>query len=363
MKGWRLTLLAAAAVLGLQACDQSAPTTNVEPPRASLPDDAALRGPDSTTLPQQAPTAPPADSLGTSQAVSPPPAEGSTPPQVAGTPPPDGNTPPQVAGTPPTSADGTQGPTSTMGAPAAPNAALPAGALPPQAAGGQAPGAQAPGAQAPGGQGTAAMTEMWQAFPPGGAAASTSSQAGGAAGTPASTPARVSSADLPAVRNPGDPQGAQLLAQRPLEVPVAGVVPTALADQYEQGRGSRRHEAIDILAPAGTPVVAVDDGRIAKLFTSKPGGLTIYQFDPHGKLAYYYAHLQGYAQGVREGKDVRRGELLGYVGSTGNADVKAPHLHFAVFRLGTPAKWWEGKPVNPYPALSRAAPAQQFASR
>jgi murein DD-endopeptidase MepM/ murein hydrolase activator NlpD len=144
---------------------------------------------------------------------------------------------------------------------------------------------------------------------------------------------------------------------------VVGIAPGALADNYEQSRGSRQHEAIDILAPTGTPVVAVDDGRIAKLFTSKPGGLTLYQFDPAGRLAYYYAHLQRYANGVREGMDVKRGDLIGYVGATGNADARAPHLHFAVFRLGSPPRWWEGEAVNPYPALRRAAPSAQVASR
>jgi murein DD-endopeptidase MepM/ murein hydrolase activator NlpD len=119
------------------------------------------------------------------------------------------------------------------------------------------------------------------------------------------------------------------------------------------------HEALDILAPIGTPVYAVADGKIAKLFTSKPGGLTIYQYDTPAQLAYYYAHLQRYAEGVREGMAVKRGQLIGYVGSTGNADPGTPHLHFSVYRLGNPPKWWQGEPVNPYPALSRAMPAQQ----
>jgi murein DD-endopeptidase MepM/ murein hydrolase activator NlpD len=169
---------------------------------------------------------------------------------------------------------------------------------------------------------------------------------------------------LPTVRNAGDAEGARLLAERPLMVPVAGIAPSSLSDHYELARGSRVHEAIDILAPAGTPVVAVDDGRIAKLFESKPGGLTVYHYDPQGRIAYYYAHLQRYAPGLREGMEVKRGDVIGYVGSTGNADPGTPHLHFAVFRLGTPPKWWEGEAVNPYPALSRAAPAQaQVASR
>lgn len=182
--------------------------------------------------------------------------------------------------------------------------------------------------------------------------------------TPAAAPPVVSTGPLPEVRNIGDAQGARLLAQRPLLVPVAGVEPTSLSDQYELARGQRVHEAIDIMAPEGTPVVAVDDGRIAKLFTSKGGGgLTVYHYDPSSRIAYYYAHLQRYAHGLREGMEVKRGDLIGYVGSTGNANPATPHLHFAVFRLGTPPRWWEGEAVNPYPALSRATPTQLVASR
>ncbi|MGE4242653.1 MAG: M23 family metallopeptidase [Ramlibacter sp.] len=146
--------------------------------------------------------------------------------------------------------------------------------------------------------------------------------------------------------------GPALLAARTLRVPVDGVAPAALTDTYDQGRGERRHEALDIMAPRGTRVVAVDDGRIAKLFTSVPGGLTIYHFDPAGNLAYYYAHLDRYADGLKEGMTVRRGDTLGYVGTSGNARMDAPHLHFAVFRLGPEKQWWKGQPVNPYPALS-----------
>lgn len=175
-------------------------------------------------------------------------------------------------------------------------------------------------------------------------------------------PSPAPRAGLPAVRQPGDAQGAALLATRPLLQPVVGVDAGALSDHYEQARGARTHEAIDILVPRGTPVVAVDDGRIAKLFTSRAGGYTVYHFDPAQRLAYYYAHLDRYAPGLEEGMAVRRGDLLGYVGSSGNANPAAPHLHFAVFRLGTPPRWWEGEPVNPYPALSRAAPAPQVAS-
>jgi len=142
------------------------------------------------------------------------------------------------------------------------------------------------------------------------------------------------------------------LAGRRLSMPVAGVDPTSLRDSFHESRGGRVHEAIDLIAPRGTPVFAVDDGVVAKLFTSVPGGLTVYQFDADRRLAYYYAHLDRYAPGLREGQRVRRCELLGFVGSTGNADPLAPHLHFAVFVLGPQKQWWKGVPVNPFDALT-----------
>lgn len=153
------------------------------------------------------------------------------------------------------------------------------------------------------------------------------------------------------------PCGAELLAARPLIVPVHGVAPHKLVDNYTQARGGRTHEAIDIMAPRGTPVYAVDDGTLVRLFTSKPGGLTVYQFDPDRNLAYYYAHLDRYAEGVKEGMRLRRGDLIGYVGVSGNSNPNAPHLHFAVFRLGPEKRWWQGEPVNPYPSLRNAQPA------
>lgn len=198
---------------------------------------------------------------------------------------------------------------------------------------------------------------------------------------PAAAPAPVPAAEVPAPAptaqmgaapaasappfqgEPGDREGARFLAARSLMIPVAGIAPGDLRDTYEQGRAGHTHEAIDIAAPVGTPVVAVDNGRIAKLFTSKPGGLTVYQFDSDGRLAYYYAHLDAYAPGLQEGMEVRRGMPLGTVGSTGNADPKAPHLHFAVFRLGPEQRWWEGAAINPFPALRLAAPAEVIAAR
>jgi murein DD-endopeptidase MepM/ murein hydrolase activator NlpD len=109
------------------------------------------------------------------------------------------------------------------------------------------------------------------------------------------------------------------------------------------------HEAIDLPAPRGTPVVAVDDGIIKKLFTSVPGGLTVYQFDRDSTYCYYYAHLDRYAEGLKEGATVKKGDRLGYVGTTGNAPPNTPHIHFTVFRLGPEKRWWEGTPINPYP--------------
>lgn len=140
-----------------------------------------------------------------------------------------------------------------------------------------------------------------------------------------------------------------------LAIPVDGVSPEALYPSFDEARGSRVHEAIDIMAPRGTPVRAVAHGRIAKLFASDAGGLTIYQFDSNEQLAYYYAHLDRYEPGLAEGDEVRRGDLLAYVGSTGNASRDAPHLHFAVFVLGPEKRWWEGRPIDPYPLLGGTA--------
>ena len=139
-----------------------------------------------------------------------------------------------------------------------------------------------------------------------------------------------------------------LLRVRGLTIPVSGMGASALVPSFSQARGDRVHEALDIMAPAGTPVVAVEDGTVAKLFNSEAGGLTIYQFDPSQSVAYYYAHLQGYASGVVEGAPLRRGQVIGYVGSTGNANPSAPHLHFAIFVLGPEKRWWQGSAIDPY---------------
>ena len=149
--------------------------------------------------------------------------------------------------------------------------------------------------------------------------------------------------------------GADGAPLRRLAIPVEGVRAADLRNTFDEGRPGHRHEAIDIPAPRGTRVLAADDGVVAKLFESVPGGLTVYQFDPDQRFAYYYAHLDRYAEGLREGMHLRRGELIGYVGTTGNAPPDAPHLHFAIFRLGPERKWWRGTAINPYPILRDAA--------
>jgi murein DD-endopeptidase MepM/ murein hydrolase activator NlpD len=112
--------------------------------------------------------------------------------------------------------------------------------------------------------------------------------------------------------------------------------------------GTRTHEAVDILAPRNTPIHAVEAGTIVRLFQSKAGGTTIYQFDPGTRFCYYYAHLQRYAPGLQEGQTVARGEVIGYVGTTGNAPPNTPHLHFAIFELTPEKQWWQGRPIDPY---------------
>jgi murein DD-endopeptidase MepM/ murein hydrolase activator NlpD len=119
--------------------------------------------------------------------------------------------------------------------------------------------------------------------------------------------------------------------------------------QERRGAGNgRQHEAADIMAARDMPIRAVDHGTIAKLYVSKAGGRTIYQFDSTGRFAYYYAHLERYAAGLDEGQRILRGEVIGYVGTSGNAPPNAPHLHFAIFVLGPDQKWWRGTPVDPY---------------
>ncbi len=161
----------------------------------------------------------------------------------------------------------------------------------------------------------------------------------------------------PTSRNPYEPPNTTPAPAPPrpgnqIIIPVQGVRTADLHDNYADTREGRRHEALDIMAPRGTPVIAAVDGAVAKLFLSKPGGITVYEFDNAGAYCYYYAHLDRYADGIREGMRIRQGDVLGYVGSTGNASAEAPHLHFAIFQLGPEKHWWQGTPINPYPVLT-----------
>ena len=161
--------------------------------------------------------------------------------------------------------------------------------------------------------------------------------AGGTGGATISANTAVLGSDLAALRN------------RALVVPVRGLEAEDLVSSFTDARGSsRRHEAIDILAPRGTDVLAVEDGKVAKIFTSDAGGLTLYQFDPSETYVYYYAHLDSYAPGLKEGAMLRKGDVVGTVGTTGNAPKNTPHLHFAISKLDPDKRWWGGTALDPF---------------
>lgn len=180
---------------------------------------------------------------------------------------------------------------------------------------------------------------------------------------PASSPITQEPSDIaPSTPPPAiEEASVQTMPAEPLQVhpgallvPVTGIVTAQLSDTFDDKRGTERiHEALDIMAPLKTPVIAVDDGKVVKLFDSVPGGLTVYQYDASGTFAYYYAHLDSYAASLVEGQELKRGDLLGYVGATGNANPLAPHLHFAIFLLGPEKQWWKGTAINPYPLFQR----------
>ena len=145
-----------------------------------------------------------------------------------------------------------------------------------------------------------------------------------------------------------------VIARGELAVPVAGIAPSALHDSYSEIRGGiRPHEALDILAARGTPVLSAAAGRVLKLFASKPGGLMVYAADSSERFILMYGHLDAYAPGLAEGQQLRRGQQIGTVGTSGNAAVGTPHLHFAMARSANVKEWWKGVPVNPYPLLVR----------
>ncbi|HKG91797.1 MAG TPA: M23 family metallopeptidase, partial [Gemmatimonadaceae bacterium] len=142
------------------------------------------------------------------------------------------------------------------------------------------------------------------------------------------------------------------LRDRRLMVPVEGVRPEDVPNTFLAARGTTRtHNALDILAARGTAVLSADDGRVYRLRSNRAGGLTVYAVDPDERFAYYYAHLDRYREGLTEGEPLSKGEVLGYVGSTGNARPNEPHLHFQVMRMGAERHWWDGRPVDPKPYL------------
>lgn len=159
-------------------------------------------------------------------------------------------------------------------------------------------------------------------------------------------PVEVKTLELPLLQTDLD-----RLRMRGLLIPVRGIGEKSLRDTFTDDRSGQHHQAIDIMAARGTPVLAAGDGRVEKLFTSKAGGLTVYQFDAQSEYCYYYAHLDGYAPDLAAGRILKKGDLIGYVGSTGNASPAAPHLHFSIFRLGPTKKWWEGTAIDPYPVF------------
>ena len=139
------------------------------------------------------------------------------------------------------------------------------------------------------------------------------------------------------------------LAVKGLIIPVEGVDPSRVRDSYTASRGGRTHDAVDIMAPRGTPVVAADGGTILKLRQNDAGGITIYQLDASERFVYYYAHLERYQDGLTEGLTIRQGDVLGFVGTTGNAPKDTPHLHFQVMVYRGRGQYWGGDPINPHP--------------
>jgi murein DD-endopeptidase MepM/ murein hydrolase activator NlpD len=142
------------------------------------------------------------------------------------------------------------------------------------------------------------------------------------------------------------------LLRNELSVPIGNLPAAALHDTYAELRGGTRpHEALDILAPRGTPVLSAAKGRVLKLFNSKPGGLMVYATDSSERFILLYGHLDAYAPGLKDGQALTQGQPIGIVGTTGNAPANTPHLHFAIARAVDVKQWWKGTPVNPYPLL------------
>ena len=182
--------------------------------------------------------------------------------------------------------------------------------------------------------------------------------------SPAATPAAGATPAVPAPAASPSPDSspraeaapggeASALASLRLLIPVEGVTPAQLQDTFKDSRSEGRvHDAIDIIAPRGAPVLAATDGRVVKLFSSQRGGTTIYQLaSADERIVLYYAHLERYADGLAEGRLARRGETIGYVGDSGNATPGNTHLHFQIYRVADPKRFWTGENINPYPLL------------
>jgi murein DD-endopeptidase MepM/ murein hydrolase activator NlpD len=196
---------------------------------------------------------------------------------------------------------------------------------------------------------TSSISSMLETGPP--ATPVTSSTA-----SPAQTPGALNAEETPT--NQAASKDAALagsfVGTLKLIIPVVGVRPDQLLDTFTDARSEGRvHDALDIPAPAGTPVVAAADGEIIKLFQSEPGGTTIYQLSPDKKLVFYYAHLQRYADGLVTGEFAKQGEVIAYVGDTGNAGAGNFHLHFSISVIADPRRYWEGTNINPYPLLRK----------
>ena len=174
--------------------------------------------------------------------------------------------------------------------------------------------------------------------------------------TPAGTPAARTATSRPsrivvATLGPlSSSETVNYILGRGLLLPVAGAAVSQLRDTFDEGRDvGRVHRALDILAPRGTAVLSADDGRVLRVRPNALGGNTVYATDPGGQVVYYYAHLDAYQPGLAEGATLARGDVLGTVGTTGNAPKDTPHLHFQVMRMPADGKYWDGDAINPYP--------------
>lgn len=187
--------------------------------------------------------------------------------------------------------------------------------------------------------------------------------AGSVAAPNASEGPQAAPVTLPSISPTPDPNPTIYATPVPVEtqpgkllIPVVGVKPEQLLNTYDHSRSEgRTHNAIDIMAPSGTPVVAVADGDIVKFHDSVAGGITIYQISTDKKYFFYYAHLQSRAADIAEGQFVKQGTLIGYVGDTGNAGPGNSHLHFSIIGVIDPKRFWDGVNVNPYPILKGEA--------